>query len=926
MNSLQRWSRPLVLGSLLILGTSPLAQAQTALDDARKALESGDLRTAVITVKGYLQQNPDDGAARLMLAKAYLRAGAGAPAEKELRHARSAGIPENQWMVPMARALLLQGRSDDVISQVNPNYGVSDDVKGDVLALHGMAYLVGKDMDKARAAFDKAHKVAPGGLEVALGLARLALLDKDYDTADKFAQQAIARDSKRADGWLVRGEVSRLKGDHGKAALSFDKALNAEPGNLAAMLGRATAYIALGKAKIAEQDIETVLKHQPNHPMALFLQALGQFQGQNLQGAEDSLLQVLRLVPNHAPSNFLAGTVYFQTERLELAVEHLERYLKAVPGQIQATKLLAAAKLKLKEPDDAEALLRRVVAANPEDAQAQALLGTASLMRKDFDAGTEALEKAVELAPELAAMRAQLALGRLASGKVDAAIDDLKAAVDMGSGMVQADVLLVMALVNKKAYDDAMAAVEKMILRNPKDPLAQNLKGAVLQAKEDSTAARAAFQRALDMDPDFVPAALNLASLDLADGKAAEAEKDLNALNQRLPDNIQVMMMLSRIRATEKDEAGAMNWVKKAYDAQPTAVEPASVLIQGHLARGEADQALPIARRLVEANAESVPAGRLFAVSLARNKQWDQSIDEWRRLADLSSESPEPWNEIGAIQIQQGNYREAEDAIDRALRKNDKFLPALLNRMELARRQQDDGAAREVISSVKRNYPKLAVGFELEGGFEERKGDFAKAAEAYAKAFGIQPNALLAVKRFNALKKSGETAKARGLLADWLKQNPEDVKVREILAVAYHEEGDMKQAASQYEEIAKVQPENVVVLNNLAWMFHEQGDKRAEDYARRAYKLADKRPEVVDTLGVILLKVDKPQEAVDLLERAVTLAPKRPDMRFHFAQALAAAGREQDAVLQLKRVVADEAKFAEREQAEKLLKKLETPG
>src|SRR5262249_16950326 len=121
-------------------------------------------------------------------------------------------------------------------------------------------------------------------------------------------------------------------------------------------------------------------------------------------------------------------------------------------------------------------------------------------------------------------------------------------------------------------------------------------------------------------------------------------------------------------------------------------------------------------------------------------------------------------------------------------------------------------------------------------------------------------------------------------------------------------------------------PNNAIAENNLAWVMASTG--RAESalqHAQHAASVAPQSPEVLDTLGVILLQTGKTDEAVGTLRKAATLRPQGdPEIRFHLAQALVRAGNKDDAKETLRAVLKTGQPFKDREQAEKLLAELES--
>ena len=81
--------------------------------------------------------------------------------------------------------------------------------------------------------------------------------------------------------------------------------------------------------------------------------------------------------------------------------------------------------------------------------------------------------------------------------------------------------------VRQKKFDAALAAVAAIEKKQPDKPLAHDLRGSVLLAKQDVAGARQSFERALVIDPAYFPAAANLARLDLAREEAGGREEAL---------------------------------------------------------------------------------------------------------------------------------------------------------------------------------------------------------------------------------------------------------------------------------------------------------------------------------------------------------------------------------------------------------------
>ena len=132
-----------------------------------------------------------------------------------------------------------------------------------------------------------------------------------------------------------------------------------------------------------------------------------------------------------------------------------------------------------------------------------------------------------------------------------------------------------------------------------------------------------------------------------------------------------------------------------------------------------------------------------------------------------------------------------------------------------------------------------------------------------------------------------------------------------------------KEAIAEYEKILSFAPDQLLVMNNLAWLYQMMGQHQKA--LNLADKLADKvenNPEIQDTVGWIYFQNGNIKKGLALLKQAAILAPHLPSIRFHLAQALIANHQPAKAKKILERLLKEDKKFAEREQAETLLKSL----
>lgn len=898
------------------------ADAERYLREAEDYLRQGEPKAAVIQLKNALQQDPKDARARLLLGKTYLLMGQARAAEQALKRARKLGVQESEVLAPLGEAYLLQGRYQEVLEEVQAGEGAPAALQAAVLTLHARAELARGERDQAKAKFAEALRLEPENVQAVLGLARLALAERDYDTAGAKLDLALRLAPDNADAWVVKGELARQQGQVQEAKAAFTRAVALAPTNVVAHLGKATSHIALKEYEAAEADIDAVTQVLPEHPLANYLQAVVAYQQQDTATAEEALKAVLRVAPNHPPSLLLLGTIHYGQGRLEQARDELERYVTAAPSHVPARKLLAATYLKLSEPKLAIEMLEAVPPQGVEDAQWLALLGSAYLQAGDPAKGTEWLEKAVAVAPDVAALRTQLALGLMSQGATEQATTELETAVDLGQGLFQSDVLLVLTYLRTKELDKALEAARQLAERLPDQPMPHNLLGGAYLAKGDMAQARRQFQRALELAPSYSPAEMNLARLDIQAGELDRARQHLENILGHDDRHLGAMLAQAQIAEARTRRDEALQWLEKAWEKNPGALQPGLLLAAHYARQGEPLKAAGIARELESAHPNDPRVLLVLGSTRLAMGEPASAVESYHKLVALRPQSAEAKYLLATAQAEAEDLDGAVTTLEESLALKADYLPAEVALTRLKQRSGSSEEAAQLAQRIQAQHPDAPQGYELEGDIRAGAQDYVQAAQHYDEAFSRQKTASLAVKLFQARRRAGQADAAYEPLSQWLAEHPEDARVRLVLAQAYLEADKPHTAIEHYQQVLEAQPENVVVLNNLAWLLHEQNDPRAVGYAQRAHDLVPDRPEITDTLGWLLLDGGDPARGLTLLQEAAGKAPHMPSIRYHRAVALYKNGRQSEARKELTRLLREHRDFAERKEAQSLLAQL----
>jgi Tfp pilus assembly protein PilF len=193
--------------------------------------------------------------------------------------------------------------------------------------------------------------------------------------------------------------------------------------------------------------------------------------------------------------------------------------------------------------------------------------------------------------------------------------------------------------------------------------------------------------------------------------------------------------------------------------------------------------------------------------------------------------------------------------------------------------------------------------------------------ELYDELLALDRSPRFSIRAHQVRKLTGDAEPFQPLL-DFLEERPLDSDMRIYLARAYNRADDRDKAIEQYEKVMEQDADNFVAANDLAYFYSEAGDARAEKLARHAFELRPENSSVMDTLGWILVKNGKLEEGIELLRRALSARRDDPDISYHLASGLAAAGETAEAKDVLETIIARNAEFSSKAEAEALLSSL----
>ncbi len=526
--------------------------------------------------------------------------------------ARKAGADDELIIVAEARALLVQLKFEQVLNRIRSGRR-STEIEAAILVARGEADFGLNQLIDAEISFSAAARLEPGFAGAHLGLARVHLQRGQLDKANDLALEARRLSPENVSALYLIGEISRIRLDFEGALKGYDRAIQIEPYHIDARISRAAVLTDLGRAAEARPDVDFVRETIPDHAHAAYLLSLILIALGDTEGADAALREADRLVRGrdpvlqrtHGPTMLLGGVIsYARGNHLNEAYARLDNYIHVAPLHVGARKLLAVIVLSQGSPGQAVDYLRPALRVSPDDSYLLVLLGRALMQDRRFSEAADMLERAAQFSDD-PSIRADLALLRLAAGRRDEAIAGLEEGM-RGEGGGREGMLLGLVHLKDGQFDEALRIAKTLIDNDPDNPLVHNLAGGAWVGKGDTAAARASFERALIIDPRFLPAQANLAQLDLQDGATDTAARRYREMLTVNPDQVDALLGLAGIAQREGRLDQAIDFLENVRTVEPQSFEPQLTLVELYIKTGRPDNAMIVARRLQDEHGDTL--------------------------------------------------------------------------------------------------------------------------------------------------------------------------------------------------------------------------------------------------------------------------------------------------------------------------------
>lgn len=686
---------------------------------------------------------------------------------------------------------------------------------------------------------------------------------------------------------LARADQYFNSGQYDKAEIEYINVLQTDPSNLRALTRLGFLYFNQGRIGRA---VPCLLKARALDPKNLDVRlklGLIYLTGGKLKEARDEASFVLEGRPqdSEAPP-LLAETAVTPREISETR----QRLQKLSPAVETAPLQVAFATLDFRQHDfkAVEAALKRGQILDPKSSAVYSALGSLYWAQNDLKQADQAFQTAAELAPPRSPRRLRYAQFKIQTGDVAAGKRILEEIVQKNPDYLPAWTGLAEVAASEKKYDECLALLNKMLIRDPMNYDALLLRG----------------------------------RMKLVKGAASQATTEFEEMAKAYPQApaVHYQLALTHLRANEIGKALAN--LNKALGLDPNYADAILLLAELKIRTGDLDAAIVSLKRLIQQRPEIAPAQLLLADAYRAQGNLDDALNVYRQLEKSFPKNPRVHYLMGVVFLQQKKIDEARQAFGTAQELAPDYLPAVDQLVELdLKENQYQRALQRVEKQIERD-PKLPEPYLLLAKIHLAQRDTTQAEAALRKIIELRPDyrpSYLLLARLYV--DSGQHDVALKHLQAIVAKDPKPVGALMLIGMIHDQHKDYDAARDAYERILAIDPKFIAALNNLAYLYSEHLGQleKAYETARRARELGPQDPATADTLGWVLYKKGQYPLALSLLQESAEKLSAEPEVQFHLGMAHYMMGEEEPARLAFQRALQLDKEFVGKDEAVRCL-------
>jgi putative PEP-CTERM system TPR-repeat lipoprotein len=489
------------------------------------------IKEAEATMKKAVEVDPKNIGANRAMAVFYAGNGREAEAEQYLRTIATT-TPTVSARLALADYYIALNRAGDAMPVLEATAKDRDGYGEARSRIAAIQYAAGRTAE-AHKTIDETLAADPSQPRALLTKGQFLLVEKKIDDAIKLVKAAVISDPRSVTARSTLGSIYASRHEYDEATQEFTEVLKLNPRSIMAKLELAQLNLNRGLPAVAVDYAQQAVSAKPDN-LGLRVLLVRTLVGKGeLDRAELELRPLLAQFDKVSELHWLAGSIHLQRKEVAAARQSFERALALNPDAVEPLDALVTLDLRAGDIGHARGLIEQRLAKRPKDSALLVLMSRVHTFAREPEKAEGVLRRAIE--------------------------------VDASNR--QPYELLGQLYLSQQKLDGALAEFEEITRRDPKSVSSYTMIGMIHQSRRNSADAQKSYQKALDVNPNAVVAANNLAWIYANQGGNLDVALQLaQVAKAQLPD--------------QPDINDTLGWVYLKKDLPQLAIPPFRVSVE----------------------------------------------------------------------------------------------------------------------------------------------------------------------------------------------------------------------------------------------------------------------------------------------------------------------------------------------------------
>ncbi|MGD2116767.1 MAG: PEP-CTERM system TPR-repeat protein PrsT [Chromatiales bacterium] len=588
--------------------------------------------------------------------------------------------------------LFLQGKYDAALEPLQRSVGANETFEESLFYLGAAQHILGNDL-LAQEHAERLYGLAPNSVVARKLLAQVRIRAKEYHDVERLLLPIVEQKENDSMASQLLAEAYMRQGKTAQAIELLSKLAEQYPESPDIQTSLGIGLLRQGSEASGFQALKTALQKDPEYQQADIALVLYHIGKKDFNRALTAAKDFVRRHEDSVVAHNLLAQSYLMSSMESEAIAEFSRVKQIQRGDKTANFELAKIAIRAKRYDQARKNYQDILDFHKGDLLTLIRLAALEKQQGNSKKVRELLDKAIQANPEAAQPRILSVKEYLAEGRTDKALAEMAPIQESQAPAV----ITTLGEIYQELGDFAQAKYffSKLVGIAPNSAAANYSLAMAFAGLDEEKNFETSLMKALELDPDHLPARVSLARLYLKQGNLVRARKQYELLRSKAKsDSFDLRMLESSLLEAEGNFDQSLSVITDLYREAPN--KAALLAYTRKLWKKGKQQEVIEELKSWLSGKEDAEVRLELAIALETLDDREASVEQYRMIMKTSENNPVVLNNLAWV-LRESDSDQAMKLAEQALKINDKSVAAMdTMAFLLSKRSEHDRALRMI--------------------------------------------------------------------------------------------------------------------------------------------------------------------------------------------------------------------------------------